>query len=581
MLVYSTYKTQNILIMKKLTLILTLLFATSLLSAQQFARVQAIHNSADLAADTVDVWLNDQKLIDNFAFRTASPFIDAPAGVPFDISIAAKNSMDTVGAIAKYTYTLTAGETYVLIASGIVSPSGYSPSVPFDIHVYNMGQEMSMNTGQTDVLVFHGSTDAPIVDVKEVAAGAGTIVDNAAYGDFSGYLNLPTANYSLQIRDSSGMNTVAQFSAPLSTLNLADSALVVVASGFLNPANNSNGEAFGLFAALPSGGNLIPLPTEPISTARVQVIHNSADMAADSVDIWLNDQLLLDNFAFRNATPFIDAPAGMPIDISVQGKNSSDTVNALAKFTYNLMGGEKYILIANGIVSGSGYSPAKPFGISVYSGAREMASDAMKTDILVHHGSTDAPIVDVAELSVPAGKIVDNIDYMDFAGYLPLDPMDYLLAVQDSANNSTVQTYQAPLQSLNLQGSAITVVASGFLAPANNSNGPAFGLYVASSAGGEMMPLPIASSVNKNTENEFAIYPNPANDNINMQLTKALDHRATIRIFNLNGSELINQQLDQGETKVNLNVSGLTDGLYIMSLETSKSITTKKLQIIR
>lgn len=581
MLVYSTYKTQNILIMKKLTLILTLLFATSLLSAQQFARVQAIHNSADLAADTVDVWLNDQKLIDNFAFRTASPFIDAPAGVPFDISIAAKNSMDTIGAIAKYTYTLTAGETYVLIASGIVSPSGYSPSVPFDIHVYNMGQEMSMNTGQTDVLVFHGSTDAPIVDVKEVAAGAGTIVDNAAYGDFSGYLNLPTANYSLQIRDSSGMNTVAQFSAPLSTLNLADSALVVVASGFLNPANNSNGEAFGLFAALPSGGNLIPLPTEPISTARVQVIHNSADMAADTVDIWLNDQLLLDNFAFRNATPFIDAPAGMPIDISVQGKNSSDTVNALAKFTYNLMGGEKYILIANGIVSGSGYSPAKPFGISVYSGAREMASDAMKTDILVHHGSTDAPIVDVAELSVPAGKIVDNIDYMDFAGYLPLDPMDYLLAVQDSANNSTVQTYQAPLQSLNLQGSAITVVASGFLAPANNSNGPAFGLYVASSAGGEMMPLPIASSVNKNTENEFAIYPNPANDNINMQLTKALDHRATIRIFNLNGSELINQQLDQGETKVNLNVSGLTDGLYIMSLETSKSITTKKLQIIR
>lgn len=581
MLVYSTYKTQNILIMKKLTLILTLLFATSLLSAQQFARVQAIHNSADLAADTVDVWLNDQKLIDNFAFRTASPFIDAPAGVPFDISIAAKNSMDTVGAIAKYSYTLTAGETYVLIASGIVSPSGYSPSVPFDIHVYNMGQEMSMNTGQTDVLVFHGSTDAPIVDVKEVAAGAGTIVDNAAYGDFSGYLNLPTADYSLQIRDSSGMNTVAQFSAPLSTLNLADSALVVVASGFLNPANNSNGEAFGLFAALPSGGNLIPLPTEPISTARVQVIHNSADMAADSVDIWLNGQLLLDNFAFRNATPFIDAPAGMPIDISVQGKNSSDTANALAKFTYNLMGGEKYILIANGIVSGSGYSPAKPFGISVYSGAREMASDAMKTDILVHHGSTDAPIVDVAETSVPAGKIVDNIDYMDFAGYLALDPMDYLLAVQDSANNSTVQTYQAPLQSLNLQGSAITVVASGFLTPANNSNGPAFGLYVTTGAGGEMMPLPIASSVTENIENEFAIYPNPANDNLNMQLTEALDHKATIRIFNLNGSELINQQLDQGETKVNMNVSGLTDGLYIMSLETSKNITTKKLQIIR
>jgi len=34
----------------------------------------------------------------------------------------------------------------------------------------------------------------------------------------------------------------------------------VVASGFLNPANNSNGSGFGLYVALPSGGNLVALP---------------------------------------------------------------------------------------------------------------------------------------------------------------------------------------------------------------------------------------------------------------------------------------------------------------------------------
>jgi len=33
-----------------------------------------------------------------------------------------------------------------------------------------------------------------------------------------------------------------------------------VASGFLNPSNNSNGPAFGLYVALPSGGELVGLP---------------------------------------------------------------------------------------------------------------------------------------------------------------------------------------------------------------------------------------------------------------------------------------------------------------------------------
>ena len=43
------------------------------------------------------------------------------------------------------------------------------------------------------------------------------------------------------------------------------------------------------------------------SQARVQVIHNSADAADEVVDVWLDDQLLLDNFEFRTASPFIDA----------------------------------------------------------------------------------------------------------------------------------------------------------------------------------------------------------------------------------------------------------------------------------
>ena len=151
------------------------------------------------------------------------------------------------------------GETYVLVANGIVAPTGYTPATPFNIYVYGMGREAATSSTNTDILVFHGSTDAPTIDVVEVYAGAGTVVDDLSYGEFSGYLELPTANYQLDIRVASGDATVASFNAPLAELGLQGQALTVIASGFLNPANNNNGASFGIFAVLRSGGSFVAL----------------------------------------------------------------------------------------------------------------------------------------------------------------------------------------------------------------------------------------------------------------------------------------------------------------------------------
>jgi hypothetical protein len=122
-----------------------------------------------------------------------------------------------------------------------------------------MGREEAESLGTTDVLVFHGATDAPTVDVVEVGVGAGTIVNDISFGEYQGYLSLPTADYRLDVRDQSGTSTVTSYDAPLSTLGLQDSALVVFASGFLNPSNNSNGPAFGLWVAL-ANGTVVALP---------------------------------------------------------------------------------------------------------------------------------------------------------------------------------------------------------------------------------------------------------------------------------------------------------------------------------
>jgi Secretion system C-terminal sorting domain/Domain of unknown function (DUF4397) len=487
--------------MKKITgyLVLCMIFM-GINHTHSQARVQVIHNCADLAAATVDVYLNNVLLLDNFAFRTATPFIDAPSGVPISIQVKGPASNQAAPALYTLTTTLVPGSKYVLVADGIVSPTGYTPSNttrPFQISVYNQGREAATSATKTDVLVHHGSTDAPTVDVNETSVPVVGLVNDISYPAFAGYLELATANYTLNVTPAAGSPIVASYSAPLQTLGLAGKAITVLASGFLNPAVNSNGPAFGLWVALNTGGPLVQLPAA--TTARVQVIHNCADLAAASVDVYLNNGAapLLDNFAFRTASAFIDAPAGVPISIQVKEAASTQASPALYTLTTTLVPGSKYILVADGIVSPTGYTPSnvtKPFAINVYQTAREAATTSTKTDVLVHHGSTDAPTVDVNETSVPVVGLVNDISYPAFAGYLELATANYTLNVTPAAGSPIVASYSAPLQTLGLAGKAITVLASGFLNPAVNSNGPAFGLWVALNTGGPLVQLPAATT---------------------------------------------------------------------------------------
>lgn len=466
----------------------------------QFARVQIIHNSPDLAADEVDIWVGNTLTLDNFAFRTATPYLSLPAGIPLEIRIKDKNSQDTINPLFFTSLTLSLNETYVVIANGIVSTSGYSNSPAFGLDIFTTGRENSANAGQTDLLLYHGSPDAPVVDVVEVLAPAGTVANNLAYGDFNtpGYLQLINADYIVQVRDQTGTVTVREYAAPLQSLNLADSALVALASGFLNPAVNSNGPAFGVYVALPSGGNLIPLP---LSTAKVQVVHNSADAAAASVDLYVQDAVgsvlaKLEDVEFRTATAFLDLPSSLDnslqISVGVAPDNSTSPTQTIFNKSFNLSNNVNYTAIANGIVSPTGYSPAQAFDIYVEANTRTNAVNSGEVDILVFHGATDAPAVDVFETNLSA-TLVNNLEYAQFSNYINITPADLSLMIQDSTGSLDVRRFFAPLATLNTADTAVLVVASGFLNPAVNSNGSSFGLYAVTPAGGAFIELPMAT----------------------------------------------------------------------------------------
>jgi len=547
------------------------------------ARVQVIHNSADAAAEMVDIWLGTQKIVDDFMFRTATPFIDAPANTNLVVTIAPGNSTQVSDGIATFNVSFEGGEKYVLVAGGLISSNGYSPTQPFNIFAYQTAREFAMMQGNTDVLVFHGSTDAPVVDLVETNFGFGTVVDNLGYGDFAGYLEVPASEYTFEVRDASGRNTVATFEAPLGTLGLQNSAITVVASGFLNPQENNNGASFGLWVALPEGGSLIPLPqvfpADP--TARLQVIHNSADAAAAMVDVWVNGEMFLDNFEFRTATPFISVPAGVDLTVTIAPASSSSASEGLADFSYNLTEGSTYVMVANGIVIPEGYNPPVPFDLYVYDMGRETAMNEGNTDVLVFHGSTDAPVVDVVEVGVGAGTIVDNLAYSAFAGYLELPTDDYMIEIRDQSGTVTVASYVAPLADLNLYGASIAVVASGFLNPGQNNDGASFGLYVALPSGGELIPLGPATSVNENISGRFetSIYPNPARSLLNVEISQEVPSDVQLKIYNITGSLVMAEQFGAGQagTRTSIDISGLPEGIYVVKMQSGENTSVMKL----
>lgn len=529
------------------------------------SNVQVIHNSADTDAYMVDVYLNDELLLDDFMFRTATEFVELNAGVDTKIDIAPYTSESVSESIYSLTVALDSDKDYILVANGLLDGE---KNEAFDLYVYDMAKQ-DAGTDMTDVLVFHGATDAPTVDVFESSVPAGTIVDDLAYGDFAGYLPLSTLDYRLEIQDETGAVVVASYEAPLQTLMLEETAITVLASGFLSPGVDE--AAFGLWVALPTGGDLVELPT---SVSNVQVIHNSADLNAELVDVYLNNEILLDDFMFRTATEFVELNAGVDTKIDIAPYTSESVEESIYSLTVALDGGKDYILVANGLLDGTGDDA---FGIFAFDMAKQDAESGM-TDVLVFHGATDAPTVDVFESSVPAGTIVDDLAYGEFAGYLPLSTLDYVLDIQDETGTTTVASFSAPLQTLSLEETALTVLASGFLSPEGEE--AAFGLWVALPAGGDLVELPPVGSTNVENalDGKIKMYPNPATDFVTINFEDATN--GNVNIYNIAGQMIYNKSFSQ-QSYIQLNIESLFNGMYIVEVRTEKGSFNTKLQIAK
>jgi hypothetical protein len=447
-----------------------------------------------------------------------------------------------------------------------------------------MAQEVSMTPGNVEFAVMHGATDAPTVDV--VARGVKTLVDNAPYPAITDYISVPAADYTLEVKDASGTVTVATFAAPLS--GLADSSAFVLASGFMDSTANQDGAAFGLIAVLPNG-DVLNLPQ--LTMARLQVIHNAADPAAKVVDIYLDNEILLEDFSFRDATEFIDAPANQELAIGVAPGNSASAEDIIATIPVNLLAGETYIAIANGVLNPDQFADnpdgkSTAFSLLVKEMAREEGTDG-NVDFFILHGATDAPAVNATVIDGPV--LAENAAYSDMTDYISVPAARYPVQLAVASTGNAFITYDVDLEGLG--GQSAVVIASGFLDPVQNQNGEGFALIGVLADGSVVFFIDRPTSVGELPGNavptQFTLdqnYPNPFNPTTTISFSLPSAEFVTLNVYNTLGqqvAQLVSGQLDAGQHRLTFEAADLVSGVYFYRIEAGSFTSTRQLVLLR
>lgn len=527
--------------------------------------LQIIHNSPAAAAAIVDVYAGvnptsgaDYSLIeDDLAFRTATSLaVYYPSRIPLTIGIAPANSTSGDDILFDLPpFTLEDGKAYTAIANGIPG----DPDFPFGLAINDDARSNSSNDDLVGITAFHGSPGAPNVDIATRSNGA-TAIGDLAYGDFTGYLEVADAVEFLELRAAGDPNLVATFDASVLEA-IGGTALTVFASGILGDE-----PAFGLFAALPNG-DVVELG----AVSRLQIIHNSPD---PTVDIYVNGTNAVPGLAFRSATGMIDLPTRTPIDIAVvpTGGALADAVATLEDVM--LEDGKVYLAVASGVVGDA----TTPFNVVISDMGRDRAADATQVDLVLFHGSPDAPAVDVVVEDGPV--LFDNIEYGNFSDYLGVAPAAYVLDVTPAEDNSTVvKKYDADVSTLI--GQAVVVFASGFLTAGEE---PDFETWVALTDG-TTFPLAEVVSTNEiiNTLDDYKVFPNPVRDLTTVEFNLTTTTQISLNVVNQDGKVLLNKvvgQLGAGTYREQLNLGNWPAGLYQLQLVTPEGQATQPLLIV-
>lgn len=159
--------------------------------------------------------------------------------------------------------------------------------------------------------------------------------------------------------------------------------------------------------------------------ARVQFVHAAPDPALDSIDVYLDNTLWQDNFAFKECTAFTDVATGSHT-FAFAPASSASVADTLKSFNVTLEAGRLYHMVAAGVLDPSQFTPnpnGRDIGLDLYVDDKARVSPSIPTigffDVRDFHAVPEWPTVDfsVALTSTDVRSLWNGVAYGEFVDF--------------------------------------------------------------------------------------------------------------------------------------------------------------------
>lgn len=170
---------------------------TETTTAQQ-GFLRAAHASPD--APDVDVFVNDQLAFEAVPFGDVTSYVQLPPA-DYDLRVTAAGDPETV--VFEASVPVDAGFQTAVAYGELGAEEGAETAFAVDLLADSSDQS---GGDEARVRLFHGSPDAPAVDVT-VAGSGDVLFDGVAFGDATEYAAVPPGTYTLEVRPDTGDGT--------------------------------------------------------------------------------------------------------------------------------------------------------------------------------------------------------------------------------------------------------------------------------------------------------------------------------------------------------------------------------------